>query len=493
MTMASETRFRARRAGKEFPGPDDAKALCNRLSDPEPPFPHAAAQTLTYKVELITPLFGGGVKPGENDLQLPVRMKALRGQLRFWWRLLAAYGGFKDCCRLDPLTDGHALYEAETARWGGANENGKPIPGRIALHVLNVGGFVEPVAFENCIDEVKKKYETAPVFNSQGKAIEYALFPAKHGEQDGSLPKDLILPTDWPGEKPKEKVSFTLRISVHTGMPPDTNQIGQELRQTVAWWATFGGIGARWRRGAGSVRVHDESDNLLCILDDDPTNTSSLPKWSSDCGTLRSKRFDSDSAKGAWGQAVKRLKAFRQDPGIGRDSSGRFGPFGRSFWPEADLIRDRHGPIPGQVHKPRPQFIGTGAAALVARGAFGLPMGVRFPPRRQREDRDPPGGEFVPVGPKRMASPIILRAVARRNGNFTPCALLLPWWRDALSVPLAADLGGSTSPTTGYRVWPDDPAARAAAAAKIRPISANQPAGTADPDPLSAFMEFFSK
>ncbi|MGH8581433.1 MAG: type III-B CRISPR module RAMP protein Cmr1, partial [Gammaproteobacteria bacterium] len=253
--MATEIRFLARRARTAFPG--DAQGLRNRLSDKDPPRAVAAAETLKYKVELITPLFGGGVEPGVNDPQLPVRMKALRGQLRFWWRLLAAYGGFQDC-GLSALINGSVLYEAETARWGGAGENGKPIPGRIGLRALNPHGFDDT-----------GKYGTAPQFREPTRAIDYSLFPAKRGEQDGNDAKTLILPKEWVGQN-KDVSCFTLEISVNAGDAPKASQIAQELRCTVAWWATFGGIGARWRRGVGSVRVCDEKNNLLCVLDDDP-------------------------------------------------------------------------------------------------------------------------------------------------------------------------------------------------------------------------------
>lgn len=486
--MTEETRSLVHRSQAAFPG--DASALLNRFNDKDPPRSVAAAETLKYEVELITPLFGGGVKPGENDPELPVRMKGLRGQLRFWWRLLAAYGGLAEC-GLEPLANSAELYAAEAARWGGADENGKPIPGRIGLRVLNRRGFDNPVKFEQRNVQTGK-YGTAPQFREPTRAIDYALFPAKHGEQDGSDPKKLILPKAWVGQN--DHVScFTLEIWVHAGDAPDASQIAQELRCTVAWWATFGGIGARWRRGVGSVRVRDEDEKqILCVLDDDPANSSSLPTWASTGGMLLGARRDCHPAKRAWIEAVGRLKAFRQDPGTGRNTPGRFSPFGRSFWPEADLIRDHHGPIPGQVHTPRSQFIGAGAAAFVARGAFGLPLGVRFPPRRQREDHDPSGGEFVPDGSNRVASPLILRAVSRRNNNFTPCALLLPWWREILSVPLMADTNGKRGPGAGYRVWPDDPAARVAAATAIEPLNNNLPtAGT--PDPLSAFLVYFSK
>lgn len=43
---------------------------------------------ITVCCELITPMYGGGVKAGRVDCKMPIRASALRGQLRFWWRLL---------------------------------------------------------------------------------------------------------------------------------------------------------------------------------------------------------------------------------------------------------------------------------------------------------------------------------------------------------------------------------------------------------------------
>src|SRR5258708_28841769 len=39
-----------------------------------------------YRIELITPLFGGGVEAGENAPMMPIRGTSIRGQLQFWWR-----------------------------------------------------------------------------------------------------------------------------------------------------------------------------------------------------------------------------------------------------------------------------------------------------------------------------------------------------------------------------------------------------------------------
>lgn len=34
-------------------------------------------------------MYGGGVDAATVDLKMPIRVSAIKGQLRFWWRLLA--------------------------------------------------------------------------------------------------------------------------------------------------------------------------------------------------------------------------------------------------------------------------------------------------------------------------------------------------------------------------------------------------------------------
>ena len=60
---------------------------------------------VTVQCELITPMYGGGVKAGVVDRNMPIRASALRGQLRFWWRLLNSTT--------------YPLFSAESALWGG--------------------------------------------------------------------------------------------------------------------------------------------------------------------------------------------------------------------------------------------------------------------------------------------------------------------------------------------------------------------------------------
>ena len=44
--------------------------------------------SVTLPLRLLTPIIGGGVRPMEPDRAQPVRVTALRGALRWWWRVL---------------------------------------------------------------------------------------------------------------------------------------------------------------------------------------------------------------------------------------------------------------------------------------------------------------------------------------------------------------------------------------------------------------------
>ena len=82
-------------------GPDDAAALWRESE-------HVRRASITVTCQLITPMSGGGVAAGEVDRTMPIRGSALRGQLRFWWRLLNGRGrNSKD------------LFREERDLWGG--------------------------------------------------------------------------------------------------------------------------------------------------------------------------------------------------------------------------------------------------------------------------------------------------------------------------------------------------------------------------------------
>ncbi len=73
-----------------------------RNPDPSIDIPHiedidmtSAIQWHSLKCRLVTPMYGGGVTSTVVDTDMPIRVTGIRGQLRFWWRLLAQV---KCCC-----------------------------------------------------------------------------------------------------------------------------------------------------------------------------------------------------------------------------------------------------------------------------------------------------------------------------------------------------------------------------------------------------------
>ena len=93
--------------------------MSKRQIPPPPPIykkprPDLIRQVRTYK--LITPFFGGGVRPNKRDPVTLVRGTAVRGHLRFWWR--ATQGG-----RFG--NDIAEMKKAEDALWGSASQAAK--------------------------------------------------------------------------------------------------------------------------------------------------------------------------------------------------------------------------------------------------------------------------------------------------------------------------------------------------------------------------------
>ncbi|MCI5144231.1 MAG: type III-B CRISPR module RAMP protein Cmr1, partial [Candidatus Electrothrix sp. AR3] len=81
----------------------------------------------SYQIELITPIFGGGIKAGEPDTKMPVRTSAIRGQLRYWWRFLAKQEN-EDWSK-------KKLFEEERKIWGGMAEPGKDYSSKVLIKI----------------------------------------------------------------------------------------------------------------------------------------------------------------------------------------------------------------------------------------------------------------------------------------------------------------------------------------------------------------------
>ncbi|WP_246585367.1 type III-B CRISPR module RAMP protein Cmr1 [Thiorhodospira sibirica] len=362
-----------------------------------------------YHCKLVTPMYGGGVNAAEVDEKMPIRASGIRGQLRFWWRIVAG-----------PFASPEAMFEREAAIWGGVGA-ASPSASQVAVRV-------------------------------KAKPVQAGQLSAK--SQIQGLPAyGLILD---PGADPmllKPGYAFELAVRCASSL---TSQQYEEVQTALRWWASFGGAGARTRRGFGAVQISALK----------PVTPEEVAKYGGRLCVVPS----SSNEINAWETSVKKLQRFRQGPNLGRNPGQGNRP-GRSRWPEPDTIRrqtHRH----ARNHAPEHPVDG-----VYPRAWFGLPIIFHF-----MGAGEPSDSTLIPDDERdRMASPLILRPYWSGQ-KWHPAALLLPGWERR-----AAELrvGFGTGPFR--RAWPTDPAQRQRLAQQIKPM-----AGRGD-DPLTAFMDFFEK
>ncbi|MBU0500880.1 MAG: type III-B CRISPR module RAMP protein Cmr1 [Gammaproteobacteria bacterium] len=392
-----------------------------------------ASKPRTYQGKTLTPLYGGGVVAGVVDKEMPVRSSGIRGQLRFWWRLLYGKGLTSQEC-----------FARERALWGGIGDDG-PAASSVRVRVRATKSPKLQPAFKYAKNS-NGEYKASPEVAKDLPA--YALFPAQ-GELDKT---DKRVIAKQPSEITEPGIEFSLEIDC----PPER---WTEVETALRWWASFGGLGARTRRGLGAV----ELEGINPISREEVEKAGGRLELMG--GQLR--------AQEAWNQAINRLKSFRQGEGVGRNNGQQSNHPGRSRWPEPDMIRRL-----SSKHRKHPPV--HPVEGLYPRAAFGLPIIFHFKPGAG----DPsdhclePSGEY-----DRMASPLILRPYPLGNRNYAAAALLIPGWESALKTKLKVKNTRHDRLTT----WPKENNKRQDAAGKILPMK-----GLGD-DPLSAFMAFFAQ
>ena len=365
----------------------------------------------SYTCKLVTPMFGGGVKAGEVDTEMPIRASEIRGQLRFWWRIA--------CC---PFCSSQEMFKRENEIWGGIGSE-TPTASKVHVRVCKADDSEVKLTHSSC--------EKHP-------AIKYAFGPAA---QNGA---------DWL----EDGYKFSLQLRY-------PEKISEEIDLALRWWASFGGLGARTRRGFGAIEI----ETVKKVADHEVVKAA--------CIVVRGSQSES-SAMAAWKASNQKLYHFRQGRGFAR-GQGSERP-GRSFWPEPDQLRRDTGKNDNSRHMPEHP-----AGNVFPRAAFGLPIIFDF-----RKPTEPSKTELLPAGDKeRMASPLILRP-SIHEGKWFSTALLLPTWKNALQQPLRYKKGRG-APV----VWPTDIVARKEKAEQISPMKHSGESGIADP--LSAFMDYFEK
>jgi len=388
---------------------------------PPPPIAPRPDQTLVTQVRryrLITPLFGGGVEPGAADPVTVVRASQIRGHLRFWWRATRGgqFGG-----SLEQMRD------AENRIWGTTSAAGRSGQSRVQVVVE-----VDPATVSPARDDLDHPYEV--VRNREGRDRIQA--------RDGSrTPAYAAFPLQTPPLRPvRHNVAFALRI---------TYPVSEAADVTAALWAweTFGGLGARTRRGFGALHLDGIDGQPVAVPPLDqlerwlrqqlelhvsgPAWPIGVPHLSRDQRACRVIWHSEGHSYGwwqateAWQYLIEALQSFRQ----WRARSSRNRP-GRSYWPEPDAIR-RHVRRHSPGHEPRITI------DKYPRAAFGLPIVVHFKDARAGDPEDVTilGRDAAGRPVERLASPLILRPSLGR------------WQDQDLAVGLAVVLAGSTLPS----------------------------------------------
>ncbi|SJL83234.1 type III-B CRISPR module RAMP protein Cmr1 [Vibrio palustris] len=414
----------------------------------------------TYNCTLVTPMYGGGVKAGEVDKDMPIRASSIRGQLRFWWRIACG-----------PFNSPKEMFDRETAIWGGIGDDGATVS-QVEIRVSNVDCKGEVAAFEyERHHKDRNKFKSVPKPHPElGHA--YALFSAQ-----GKLSKDKTAIEELPHKIAKTGLFFELQLNfkTHTEGALISEQIN-EVKESIRWWSSFGGVGSRTRRGLGAVKV--TGDGIIPVTRGEVEEKGGVLEL-----VTRNGKPETDAhAVVCWRYGCDKLRDFRQAKNVGRNppKPDSKSPAGQSRWPEANSVRNlaeshskKHSPS-----DPKTNFF--------PRASFGLPIIFHF-----QQDSGPgrePDDHTLKVADKdkeRMASPLVL--CPYYNGKYwESAALLLPDWQKALHQRLELSPKPSNVKNEPMN-WSFSPEQQRLLAGKDKPMEGRRN------DPLSAFLDYFEK
>ncbi len=353
--------------------------------------------TQTRKYKLITPLFGGGVETKKADPIKVIRETSIRGQLRFWWRAMRGVGTLAQ------------MKEREDALFGSGGEKASQSKVLIAIKV-NGNGKIDS---EGSPKEPFYLSNGKPRPTANWEKIAYAAFPLQPTNDESHLPlKDF-----------RVRVEFTMKISF-----PGDEATKKDVEASLWAWETFGGIGGRTRRGFGALQLLDidgVANEPMKIEEIKPekgesrivkelkeylaegTWDANVPHLSADLAfaltpDFTSTNFEENNLE-AWKFLIQKLHDFRQSPRVGKIHNGE------SHWTEPDSIRNK---IPTRTFR-QPD---NEDLEKFPRSILGLPIIFKF-----KDGEDPPetvleGSDAENQKINRLASPLILRPIACKDG-----------------------------------------------------------------------------
>ncbi len=402
-------------------------------------------------VKAITPVLGGNVEsfePGQIDL---VRVPSVRGALRWWWRALHLERSTVD------------LRVLERKVWGGVGKDESACASRVRIDVkvTSRGKSGPPGKHMPQGDGMPK---AVPDWSEAEKGAGitqagYALFPLQQPREkrQGAKGQGSMPTKEW-----RTGLEFELRVSLVArhgqALSPEESQ---RVREALWLWLTFGGYGARTRRGFGALHTeavgYEEARDVLervqsgrpraerptlggCALLEGPFSAKeALPQgrqqgrrdqWQGRPGSRPPQTDLTGTAGHALGILLKALHTFRQGTAFGRNP-GEKGRPGRSRWPEADSLRDLS---QGRfvAHPVDHSFKSPSAP----RAEFGLPLEVKF---ITDDDKKADGSIGASRDGGRWASPLLLRPVRVAEGKYLPVAIVLASHRPKAACVIVND------------------------------------------------------
>ncbi len=340
----------------------------------EPP----VLNTWTIELKTITPMFGGSAKTREVDNQNPIRPSSVRGHLRFWWRATAG-------ARVSSAAE---LFEAEEKLWGSAKEYGLV---SLRVQTLESGAPVKPSD----------------------------LVPDRGTAQSGPMERFFLAPFNENRKESlgeafgRKEVKFQCVFSFQKQVTPEQQL---EVKAAIRAWITFGGVGARTRRGCGSLEVIKDKPEWQ------PQNAEQLRTWFAgvpdraiertslygahlQLGDAENSRRKALTALEAWRELGKFWTRFRK--GHFTDKHEQYNAMSGASWHD-------HGELQ--------HFSSSDREIELSKPFYGLPLIYQ-----SFKNTDAFSGEIEAVSShgRRMASPVILKPVAFADGSIRPLVVLL--------------------------------------------------------------------
>lgn len=361
-----------------------------------------------YPITIVTDAIIG-MNLNDHSSGGKIRVPSIRGHLRFWWR---ATRGAEYKNAID-------LKAKERQIFG---DTSLPSPCKIKISSVkrveqSISFFPPYISFPYRDQGEKSKDQ-----NEQNKQPNFAqVLEAAHNNRGCSF--DL-------------QIEYTDSIEFKDGQKDphiwlSAEQVKSEVEAALWAWINFGGIGARTRRGCGSLYSKCFSPNV--------TTPDNLEKWFKTeiirhelpslsineyrewpvLGLLAVYRENivvqkkPDMIKKVWEETIKTYFKFRHRRNrkqiIGNDNRAKSVPT-RSHWPEPDALRrislrlDRRHEDPVSLNKEDD--------IAFPRAQFGMPITFWF-----KDQKDPLKTELVPANKERLASPLILKPLAVGNGR----------------------------------------------------------------------------